>query len=714
MNSEGIEDILISKEDNGYTKKKKPKFIFVLFFLLLIVLIAFVGAYLYLTKDTVSSKQLFVQNISKLNVNKLLKNELYTNLIDKMQKESSQMTSSVKFTTDVETEELQDIDVTKFDLNISNSNDVTSKKNYSEAILNYSGNEVFKFKSIVQENEAAIASDEIMNQYVGLHLDKTKDVLGMDIDFNRIKELSGVENIDLSEEEFNEIFKKYFEVVLNNIPEEKFSVQQNIAIENATENVEVTNYSVTLSQEELNSVIVKFLEEIKKDENLIEKLIVKGEETEESKEENTTIAPTITPTESSTDTQDVENTEEQPESAESVEGETEDVQPETTPQEENLNTDIPVIHVNPVGTISIGNTAENETEENIDVENIVPETNIEEDSIEEVETIESTNIEELIEQENNPNEQIINIIFGKKANLTKEEFKTKIDEVIKEVESLTGNGLTVNVYSSSNNVEKLNIVLPNDDIVDIDLIPDENPELNSNQSYIKITYLSENKTDGKNGFALEINKEQSTANTTIDAEYSFIEKEKINKKIKISLKTDGTTNSKTLKNDIVVTISTNKKETQIAVDNEIEFKDVTDLPGLNAENCIYLDVLPQEERNTLLDTIKNQITTLYTNKKENLKFIDTNTYSQTTLENQNQSQTQTVTREKAKEVLINKIVEMMDAAIANGEEFTIQNLVDLKIDGYKVSAAVTSENALIVVDVYKFNIDTGFVLTDVE
>ena len=67
--------------------------------------------------------------------------------------------------------------------------------------------------------------------------------------------------------------------------------------------------------------------------------------------------------------------------------------------------------------------------------------------------------------------------------------------------------MTVNVYSSSNNVEKLNIVLPNDDIVDIDLIPDENPELNSNQSYIKITYLSENKTDGKNGFALEINKE---------------------------------------------------------------------------------------------------------------------------------------------------------------------------------------------------------------
>ena len=88
MNNEGIEDILISKEDNGYAKKKKPKFILVLFFMLLIILIAFVAAYWYLTKDNVSSKELFVQNISQVNINKMLKNELYTNIIDKLQKES--------------------------------------------------------------------------------------------------------------------------------------------------------------------------------------------------------------------------------------------------------------------------------------------------------------------------------------------------------------------------------------------------------------------------------------------------------------------------------------------------------------------------------------------------------------------------------------------------------------------------------------------------
>lgn len=706
MNSDGIEDILISKEEPNNTRKKKPKAILVLFFMLLIVLIAFVGAYWYLTKDKVSSKQLFVQNISQININKLLKNEIYTNLINKIQNESSQMKSSVKFTTDLEKEELQDIDVTKFNLDISNSSDITNKKNYNEAILNYSGNEVFKLKLIAAENEIALASDEIMNQYVGVHFDKIKDVFGIDIDIERIKELKESENINISEEEINEILKSYFEIILSNIPEEKFEIQENIAIENATENVEVTNYSVTLSQEELNNITIKALEELKNDEELIEKLLIISEEKNENENENNLV---ITPS-------DIVD-ENQPTVEETNDGQVEDTQTENQNPEENLDPEIPVIHVNPVGTINVENNSENvidqepATEENENTTTTV-ENNEENSNPEEIETIETTDIEELIDKENNTKEQITNIIFGKKADLTKEEFKEYIDDLIKEVEKLSGNGLKVNVYSSVNNVEKLNIVLPNDSMIDVDFIPDENPELNSNQSYIKVTYLSENENTEKNGFTLEINKEQSSANTTIDAEYSFIEKEKINQKIKISLKTDGTVNSKAVKNDIVFTISTNKSETQIAIDNEIEFEEVTDLPGLNSENCIYLDLLPEEERKTLLETIKTQTMTLYTSKKDNLKFIDTNTYSQTTLENQNQ--TSTVTREEAKEVLINKIVAMMDEAIAKGEEFTIQNLVDLKIDGYKVSAAVTSDAALIVVDVYKFNIDTNFVLTDVE
>ena len=703
MNNDGIEDILISKDYN--TKKKKGKGFFVIFFMLLIILIAFVSAYFYLTKENVSSKELFAQNISKLNVNKLLDNELYTNLVEKMQKESSQTINSVKFTTDLDTEELKDIDVTKFKLDITNSNDITTQKSYSEAILNYSGNEIFKSTLVLAENEIALGSNEIMNQYVGVHQDKIKDVFGIDIDLNKINELKEAESFKFSNEELNSNVQKYYKLAFENIPEEKFNVQENIAIENATENVAVTNYSVTLTQDELENILITILENVKQDTDLRRKLITNYKKVEEPAQNE-----------------------------------------EITNPEENLQTDIPVIQINPVGTVNptvipVETTAVDETstegnviavEESVvtedsatdEIENVEPvtgetiegEVSAEEpETQEEIEVVESTNIEELISQDKKLENQIINLILGKKLNLTKEEYEKFVDELIEKVKKLSGNGITINVYASEENIEKINMVLPDESMVEMDFLQDGNSNLNSNQSYIKLTYLSENdETSEKDGFALELSKEFTNASTTIAAEYSFIENEKINRKIKLDLKTEGTVNSKELKNDIVVTISSNKGETQVAIDNEIKFMEVSDLPGLNSENCIYLDMLPEEERKNLIDTIKTQLTTLYTSKKENLNFIDTNTYSQTTLENQATENTPKVTREDAKNALINKVSIMMQEAIDRGEEFTIQNLKDLEIEGYKVSSAVTTDAALIVVDVYTFNIDTTFTLTDVE
>lgn len=725
MNNEGIEDILISKDYN--TKKKKGKGFFVLFFILLIALIALLGAYWYLTKDNVSSKELFVQNISKLNVNKLLNNEIYTNLLNKMQTESSEVTASVKFTTDLENEELKDIDVTKFKLDVSNSNDIPNQKSYTEAILNYSGNEVFRASLISAENEIAVASNEIMNQYVGVHLDKVKDVFGIDINLDKINELKNAKDINFSKEELDENIQKYLNLIIENIPEEKFSIQENIAIENATEDVAVTNYSVALTQDELENTLVTTLENIKNDKKLINKLIDGNSENEVTAEE----IPTITPTET-TNNQEPTITEEQ----------TDEQNPTDGQVEENLEPEIPVIQINPVGqvgtvgTISVSQevSEENPTDESVEnisaeneAEDMIPEgeENLtsegevtltpENEENAELDVVETTDIEELINQDKELEEQIINLILGKKLNLTEDEFLNLIDELIDKVKKLSGNGIKVNVYASEENIEKINVVLPDESIIDIDFLQDGNSNLNSNQSYIKTTYLAQDsETSEKNGFSLEISKEYSNASTTIATEYSFIENEKINKKIKLDLKTEGTVNSKELKNDIVVTFSTNKGETQVAIDNEIKFKEVTDLPGLNSENCIYLDLLPENERQTLLDTIKTQLATLYTSKKENLNFIDTNTYSQATLENQTSTQNPTVTREEAKNALINKVSIMMQEAIDKGEEFTIQNLIDLKIDGYKVSSAVTSDAALIVVDIYKFNIDTTFTLTDVE
>lgn len=724
MNNEGIEDILISKEYN--TKKKKGKGFFVVFFLLLLILISLIAAYIYLTKETVSSKELFAQNISKLNVNKLLDNAVYTNLVSRLQNEDSEFLASVKFTTDLETEELNELDITKFKLDINNLNDTATKKSHLDAKLSYSGNEIFKADAIIAENEMAVASAEILNQYVGLHKDKLKDVFGIDIDFEKTEEFKKLDNIKFSDEERKESIQKYLKLIMENIPEEKFSVQENIAIENASEDVAVTNYTLTLNQDELENALILALENLKTDKDIMKKIVTIKEGAKEDEDETQLpeVNLEITPSEQP------ENTETTPK-----ENSPEEILPEESTQEENLpeetipeepqEPEIPVIKINAVGTISITPTettpsAEQTPEENSQEEaqdsTIIEENQDFVDSeSEELNVIETTNIEELIEKDKNTEKQLTNIILGKKVNITNDEYIALIDELIERVKKLSGNGIILNVYASEENIEKINLTLPDESILDIDFVQDGNSKLNSNQSYIKLTYLAkETETSEKNGFSLEINKESSSASTKINAEYCFIENEKINRKLKINLKTEGTTNSKELKNDIVITQSDNKGETQIAIDNQIKFAEVSDLPGLNSENCIYLDLMPEEERKNLLETIKTQITNLYTSKKENLSFIDTNTYSQTTLENQASTQTKVATREEAKEALINKVSIMMQEAIDRGEEFTIQNLRDLEIEGYKVSAAVTQENALIVVDVYKFNIDTGFTLTDVE
>ena len=225
----------------------------------------------------------------------------------------------------------------------------------------------------------------------------------------------------------------------------------------------------------------------------------------------------------------------------------------------------------------------------------------------------------------------------------------------------------------------------------------------------KVNALSEKYEVTLTNLDSEINKVENNANTQINVIYSFIENEQINKKITLNLKTEGTTSSKEIKNSIILTQSTNQGETKCIVDNLLKFTEVSNLEEINIENCLFLDELPEEERNTTLDDLKNKIINIYTSKKENLNFIDTNTYSaivDTLIPN--------VTREEAKNALINKVSSMMGEALDKDQEFTIQNLVDLKIDGYKVTSTVTESSAVIVVDVYTFNIDKNFLLTDVE
>lgn len=712
MINNGIEDILIN---GGYKpEKKRGKGILILIFLLFIIFVGLIVAYQYFSANTVSSKELFATSLSKTNINKLLSTNIYSSISEKCSKQDFETSSSINFTTTLNPESFQGTDISKFVINLENYNDVHNSKSYSEAIADYSDNEILRVKMLSTENEAAIYSTDISDRYVGVHFDKFNDVFETELDIEEIRNFKDAESILIDSNAKEEILKKYLTKFIADLPEENFSVKPNIVIQNENENIDVTSYTVTMSQEELKNELTKLLESLKSDEELLKIFITnkveeQKEDVKEPEENNSNDGPviTITPSEEQTEENSGEITEEVP---------TEDIPAEdvTTELEQPVETE-PTVETPPETQVQPVVPQEDETP----VITINPIASIRNYATEQVVGVETTNIEELNVKEVDNSTYLAEIILGKKVDISLKELQKRIDDVIKKVKKLEGDGLTISVYASEQKTEKITVTLPNENTVDLEFYANSDTD-----NGIKITYLykgnnslfnteeTENldpiEAAQVNGLAVEIKKTENGANTTLNGVLSFIENKQINKKITLNAKTEGTAASKEVTSDIVITLSTNEGETKAMIDNSIKFVTPTITESLNQENTTFLDELPESQMQTTLEDLKNKITNLYNTKKSNLTFIDTNTGG--TIDNT----LVTVTREEAKNALITRVSNMMQEAIDKNEPFTIMNLVDLTIDGYNVSSNVTSESAVIVVDIYTFNIDTEFTLTDVE
>ena len=64
---------------------------------------------------------------------------------------------------------------------------------------------------------------------------------------------------------------KYLSIINLNVPNESFSKQSNQAIQIDEKDINANAYSIVLTKEKLNDLIIKILEEVKQDETLISK-----------------------------------------------------------------------------------------------------------------------------------------------------------------------------------------------------------------------------------------------------------------------------------------------------------------------------------------------------------------------------------------------------------------------------------------------------------
>lgn len=725
MKSSNIEDIYIG--NNGEMNKKSKKgVIIVIFIILVLLLVGMVGAYFYFSNQTLTKKQLFINSISNTNIKKFLENDVYNAIINRLEEENSETETKIQISTTDENAEPEGVDFSNFEFNLNNQNDIENSKSFGELTINYSGNELFKARYLSNEDAVAVASDEIVDRYIGIHYDKMQDVLGININKDTLDELKNAEQISLTEDERSNYITNYAGKFFENIGEEKFASQENLVIQKNNTSIDVVSYELVLSQDEYKNVLTNVLTNLRDDQDLLSKLVVENSSNIENRnnsvdenqiQNNQNEINTVVP---SFESDQTINLQDQTDSGQTV----------TEVNEETRNSNIEV-------------NMENQTNNNESIE--TNDGNSNENLITSVET--TSDLTPVGESENTftlSSENIISLILGKKIDISVSELQEQIDNLIEDVKNSSGNGIKITVYVnvSNNNTEKISATLPDGETLDMEFTTNES---NENDNTLKLTYIKDTETtivtnnetntengvetysaednlentaeaqteNSKDGFTLNLNKVSSDASTTLKIGFEFVEKEQINQKFNIEIKTNGTESSNNITNDIVFTFGTDTNEYKLLLDNTINFNVTPEIEDLTDENCLFVENLSEEEFNSTMQAIQERIGVVYQEKMNNLNVIDTNTNSPI-VESNTQTEVPEVTREEAKEALIQRVSNLMGEAQNNGEEFTIQNLADLTMDGFDVSADVTDTEAIIVVDTYKFRIDPNFVLTDVE
>lgn len=697
------------------------------------------GAYWYFNNyKTITTKQLFFEHLSNSNIKEAFSANGYKDLGDKLINSNSEIVSDISFSTNIKNENLEEIDVSKFLLKLKNQNDVKNSKSFNELGINYSGNEIFKVKLITNKDSIGIASDEIVNKYVGVHYDKLQDFLGIDVSQKDIDNLFNLNKIELTEEEKNKFVNENISKISEMISEEKFTVQENIAINKGNESVPVKAYNLTLNQEELNNICIELLNNLKNNKDLLNKLT----ENENISQNSNTIIKARAENTIETDENNFVFEENQTEEN----GETVNSQNDINNENNNENNSED-LGENPIefNAEQIPNNLDPIQGETTEFnENQVVDSEL---GTQELELLDSANLDFVGEESNFDDlnvstdlkgySELINLLLGIKVEKSLEEIQDMIDDCIKDIKSSEGKGLNLTIYVSEEKTEKISIVLPNENTIDLEILKKSNTDNNIKVTYLYkgtnsilsllntnnlITYSAEDDitkendgvSDKTNGFTLEINKVQGDSNLSLDLTYSFIENEEINKKINIKSNLEGATTSSSIKNSAIITISTNENETKAVIDSKMKFSNKLEIEDLVDENCLFLETLSPEDYEIVMQDIKNKIDEVWAQKKEQFNFIDTNNRSSSVVQQNINNLSNNVTRDEARDALKNRITDMINEAQENNLEFTIQNLADLQIEGYEVSSVVNEGTAAIVVDIYTFNVDSEFNITDTE
>ncbi len=723
-----VDDIIINK--HMPQKRRGKSIILVLFFLLLIVLVGMCGAYYWYTNMRVSPREMFFKHIAQTNIAEIADTEIYYTILEKLNKENYETSTTANFTTNKKTDFTENVDVSKFEFVLDTKSDKTKEQSVVDANITYSSNDFFDLKFIGTKDNVAIGSNEVLDKYIATSKNKLSESINrtttfetdLDADFAyREMDKFAHNQINFDEEFKTKKANEYMSLILEKVPEEAVTLTEASPITINSEVINTDAYTLTLSGQNYANLTKELLEKLRDDEELLNK-ITTGEGNELTEEPEEIVQKP------------------NPINIQPIGGETEEHQ---TTQIVG-NEDLQVLNEPDTGELL-------ESNEMMTIPPVEADTDIEETETEE-------------EYDNILSQILGAILLNQKLDMTVEELQSKINRDYDTLISTDELKITVyvkNVEGEEKKTIKIVAELPQNADLDV-----EYPE----QDKIKVTFLQDVEETDENGkkvnknvgTSFEIKRNNTDMQTKFDITLNSIEEKKVIAKLKLDITTQGTKTSKKYSNDVIIKYNDNESDFKINLKNTIDFKTPTITEELNEENTIFVDTLSDEEATNLYSTIVMKLMDLYSEKIVNMNFIDNNSSSglveQPIREPENEGEAEPVEEETtegradleeqpveneapveetpvddnqlserngqeeplpiskrdARDILISKIEEMMADAEEHEEEFSILNLELLpkELDGNKVEVEISEERAKVKVADYTFFIDKDFMLTE--
>ncbi len=249
----------------------------------IIIIAAALGIVYYTTDAFKTSQQLFYRHFES--ESKLVKNIGYEDLLKNLKEQqeknvetSGEITANIT-STDSEMQQIGDA-LKKGKIKYDAKSIGKENKKQIDMTLEYDSKDVLSLNILQNKDQYGIRVKDLYDKFVSVENNNLKALaktLGVDESTipDKIDMIDYYELLNIDNDTLKHIKDTYYGIIKDNIPEECYNVEKDVSVEINGSQSQANAYKLTLTEEQLKNVMVRFFETLKSDDKTLDLIVSK-------------------------------------------------------------------------------------------------------------------------------------------------------------------------------------------------------------------------------------------------------------------------------------------------------------------------------------------------------------------------------------------------------------------------------------------------------